>query len=197
MRINWLKKTYKIFKRYPGAGSKLCSCMRECLLLCLKILRTVFLVIFFLPGWTSQWHCWIVYRLILYSRNRKTPGACWVTAGTSERLDDHLPGCHTTEDDSGPPLSVDIWGNYLLLNKFHHRFMLVESLSLASFEKKDEPWKFTFALTTDHVFGKNKPLPLWLHFLEAMYHRILLLVYYYGFDRCRIVTVNFSCDFVV
>lgn len=54
--------------------------------------------------------------------------------------------------------------------------MLVESLSLASFEKKGESWKSVFAMTTDHVFGKNKPLPLWLHLLEAMYHRILLLV---------------------
>lgn len=54
--------------------------------------------------------------------------------------------------------------------------MLVESWSLAYFEKKDKPWKFVFVMTTDHAFGKNKPLSLWLHLLEAMYHKILLLV---------------------
>lgn len=57
--------------------------------------------------------------------------------------------------------------------------MLVESLSLASFEKKDKQWNFAFAMRTNHVFGNYKPFPLWLHFLEAMYHRI---VYYYRFD---------------
>lgn len=60
--------------------------------------------------------------------------------------------------------------------------MLVESLSLASFEKKDEPWKFVFAMTTDYVFGKNKQLPLSLNLLEAMYHRILLIVTMYLMD---------------
>lgn len=72
----------------------------------------------------------------------------------------------------------NIWGNYLLLKKNCHLFMLVESLSLASFEEKDEPWKSVFAMTKAPIFGKNKQLPLWLHLLEAMYHRILLLVYY-------------------
>lgn len=130
-------------------------------------------LVFYLPGWTSQWHCWIVFRLILYSRNRETPGACWVTTGTSVGLDDHLPGCQTTEDDSGPPLSVDIWGNYLLSNKFHHCWL---NLWVFHLFKGRRPWKFVFVMTMDYVFGKNKPLNLWLHLFEAMYHRILLVI---------------------
>lgn len=153
----------------------------------------LFFLVFFLPGWTSQWHCWIVFRLILCSWSRKMPGACWVTTGTSVRLDDHLPGCHTTEDDSGPPLSVDIWGNCLLLNKFHHWFMLVESCIF---------WKER--RTPEICVCDDNGLCLWeeqaASFVAAFVGSHVpqnIVNSDYGFNRCRTVTVNFSCDFTV